>query len=311
MWVAGVDARFDLGAFGYLYGAYSHVGLDNAITVARAIEVIHSSGGGEFGLGVVDNYLGPSCVSTQFGTDTPEQQGKSYYPRPISAGTNGVYAIDEFSGTRTCSHGNGRVDTLLAQYEFSLTNFLQQSSGGQKFWGDGQDLYLKLLRHVQQGPQRLRAQRQHSQTQVRCRSVGFDPALVERGLTLRSLAAEQQGARAVLRHPFAPLGVQVQLNTHEAITLQYSRYMYNQRECKQVSYLGDPTKGAAASTTAGSPADGVYDVGPSEDLCVQPPSSPVPTDGFGSAWPANAGQRGAPTTRPDVNVFKIEATMWW
>jgi len=50
---------------------------------------------------------------------------------------------------------------------------------------------------------------------------------------------------------------------------------------------------------------------PGEERCVQPPSSPVPPDGFGSGYPALTGQRGAPTTRPDVNVFKIEATMWW
>ncbi|HET7535281.1 MAG TPA: hypothetical protein VFJ90_02425, partial [Candidatus Didemnitutus sp.] len=134
MWVAGVDARFDLAAFGYFYAAYSHVGLSNAVSVARAIEVIHSSGGGEFGLGVTDNYLGPSCVETNVGDvaykgATP-LHGAPYYPRPAG----------EFDGGRPCSMGNGKVDTLLAQYEFSLTNFLQQSQGGQKFWGDGQDL---------------------------------------------------------------------------------------------------------------------------------------------------------------------------
>jgi len=44
---------------------------------------------------------------------------------------------------------------------------------------------------------------------------------------------------------------------------------------------------------------------------VQPPSSPVPPDGFGANYAAQAGLRGAPTTRPDLNVFKVEATMWW
>ena len=53
LWVAGVEARAELGAFGYIYGAYSHVGADYALTVSRAIEVLHASGGGEFDLGVV------------------------------------------------------------------------------------------------------------------------------------------------------------------------------------------------------------------------------------------------------------------
>ncbi|HKO52246.1 MAG TPA: hypothetical protein VJV79_31275, partial [Polyangiaceae bacterium] len=95
-------------------------------------------------------------------------------------------------------------------------------------------------------------------------------------------------------------------NTHETITLQYSRYMYNQRECTPAPIMSS----TAINPYAGSPADGV-DYVKGEELCVQPPSSPVPPDGFGAAWPAQNGQRGAPTTRPDVNVFKIEATMWW
>src|SRR5450432_4041726 len=101
MWVAGLDGRFDLGAFGYFYGAYSHIGLDTAITVSRAIEVLHASGGGEFGLGVVDNYLGPACVGAG-------GLMRQYFPT---------------GAPPACSRGNGSVNTLLAQYEFSLTNF--------------------------------------------------------------------------------------------------------------------------------------------------------------------------------------------
>ncbi len=81
--------------------------------------------------------------------------------------------------------------------------------------------------------------------------------------------------------------------TREAITIQYSRYLYNQRSC-----------------AVGNPADGMTYT-PGDEKCVQPPSSPVPPDGFGATYLGQTGQRGAPTTRPDVNVFKIEATMWW
>src|SRR6478736_1421171 len=275
MWVAGLDARFDLGAFGYFYGAYSHVGLDNALTVARAIEVIHSSGGGEFGLGVVDNYLGPSCVSTQFGTDN--SIGKAYYPRPVNPMKNadGTYSVADFNGTRSCSHGNGKVDTLLAQYEFSLTNFLQQSQGGQKFWGDGQDLYLKLYGmynkvHSDYAPNdgihklKFGADLSASILPWLSAAVRFDR------LQPNSRVPEQSFAILSPRLVFKS-----NWNTHEAITLQYSRYMYNQRECSPVSVMADPTKGAGASANAGSPADGVYYAGPSENLCVQPPPSPV------------------------------------
>ena len=49
LWVAGADARLDLGAFGYLYGGYSHIGAKNALVVGRALEVLHASGGGAAG----------------------------------------------------------------------------------------------------------------------------------------------------------------------------------------------------------------------------------------------------------------------
>jgi len=281
MWVAGVDARFDLAAFGYFYAAYSHVGLDHAVTVARAIEVIHSSGGGEFGLGVVDNYLGPSCVDTQPGGT----HGRAYYPQPPG----------DFDSGRPCSYGNGKVDTLLAQYEFSLTNFLQQSSGGQKFWGDGQDLYLKLYGMYNKvksdyapndGIHKLKFGADLSYSILPWLSAGLRFDRLQPNSKVPEQSFQILSPRLVFKSNW---------NTHEAITLQYSRYMYNQREC---------------AGTGITPADGVV-LNPGEDKCVQPPSSPVPPDGFGAAYPAQTLQRGAPTTRPDVNVFKIEATMWW
>ncbi|MEO8900806.1 MAG: hypothetical protein ABI488_04100 [Polyangiaceae bacterium] len=290
MWIAGLDARLDLGAYGYFYGAYSHVGLKNAITVDRAIEVIHASGGGEFGLGVVDNYLGPSCVDTQFGTDNTAH-GAAYYPQPgIDAAGNRVG--DAFNAGRACSMGNGSVDTLLGQYEFSLTNFTQQSSGGQKFWGDGSDLYLKLYGMYNKvksdyGPNdgihklKFGADLAYSILPWLTAAVRFDRLQPNNKIPEQSFGI--LSPRLVFKSKW---------NTHEAITIQYSRYLYNQREC-----------------AAGNPNGVIYT--PGQELCVQPPSSAVPPDGYGSAWPANAGQRGAPNSRPDVNVFKIEATMWW
>jgi hypothetical protein len=46
--------------------------------------------------------------------------------------------------------------------------------------------------------------------------------------------------------------------------------------------------------------------------CVQPPPSPVPYDGFGTSTGKQDSQtRATGVQRPDENVFKIEATMWW
>jgi hypothetical protein len=73
--------------------------------------------------------------------------------------------------------------------------------------------------------------------------------------------------------------------THEEIMIQYSYYMYNQRTC-----TGDPT------------------------LCVQPPAAPALPNGFGSPIASlDPNMRGAPNTngRPDLNVLKLQASMWW
>jgi hypothetical protein len=269
MWVAGVDARFELGALGYLYGAYSHVGLKDALTVGRAIEVIHASGGGEFGLGMVDNYLGLSCVG------------------PGAA--NSPY----FKMGQACSKGTGSVDTLLAQYEFSLTNFLQQSSGGERFWGDGPDLTVKLYGMYNKVQSDVAAN-----DGIHKLKYGTDIAYTALPWLTAALRFDRvQPNSRIAEQSFAILSPRLVFKskfvTREAITLQYSRYMYNQRTC---------------ATT--SPADNTYTAG--QEYCVQPPSSPVPPDGFGSTWEAfSSPQRAAPTTRPDVNVFKIEATMWW
>jgi len=272
MWVAGVDGRFDMGAAGYLYAGYSHIGLQSAITVGRAIEVLHGSGGGEFALGVVDNYLGPSCVGDATTMTSP------YFPNGAPAG---------------CSLGNGAVDSLLGQYEFSLANFSQLTSGGQKFWGEGQDLKVVLYGMYNKvksdyaandGIHKLKfgGDLQYAALPWLTAALRFDRVQPNNRIPEQSFAI--LSPRLVFKSRWV---------TREAITLQYSRYMYNQRTC-----------------AAGSPADGlVYTAG--EAKCVQPPSSPVPPDGFGANIAQQTNMRGAPTTTPDENVFKVEATMWW
>jgi hypothetical protein len=54
-----------------------------------------------------------------------------------------------------------------------------------------------------------------------------------------------------------------------------------------------------------------------EAQCAQPPPSAVAPDGWGASTQNNQGTavRGMPYTgphlRPDVNIFTIEASMWW
>ena len=297
LWVAGADARLDLGAFGYLYGGYSHIGAKNALVVGRALEVLHASGGGEYRLGVVDNYLGPGCIA-QFnepalGSPT-ERTGGLVGP---GGSTPAPYG---------CSAGTGSVDSVLAQYEFSLMNFLQMSEeGGQKFWGEGSDLKVALygmLNKVKSdykpmdktiwGPTdgnlklKFGADLRYHATPSLTAAIRFDR------LQPNSEIPEQSFAVLSPRLVFTSNWV-----TREQLTFQYSRYLYNQREC---------------SGGAHSPADFARNRNHGSALCVQPPPAATPPDGFGiNSEVQDSDVRSAPTLRPDVNVFKIEATFWW
>jgi hypothetical protein len=85
--------------------------------------------------------------------------------------------------------------------------------------------------------------------------------------------------------------------TREQLTFQYSRYIYNQRECP--AGASSPASFARARTSGSA-------------LCVQPPPAATPPDGFGiTSENQDNTLRSAPTLRPDVNVFKVEATFWW
>jgi hypothetical protein len=292
LWVAGADMRFDLGAFGYFYAGYSHIGAKNALVVGRTIEVLHASGGGEYQLGVVDNYLGPGCVAAAvMGMERNE----------LLQGPGGA------APPSGCSKGNGSVDSVLGQYEFSLTNFMQMSEeGGQKFWGEGSDLKVILYGMLNKvssdykptadtrtvwGPTdgnlklKYGADLQYHATPSITGAVRFDR------LQPNSEVPEQS---------FSILSPRIVLTsnwvTREQLTFQYSRYLYNQRECE-----GAP-----------SPAGYPRARGAGSALCVQPPPAATPPDGFGvNSEVQDNDLRSAPTTRPDVNVFKIEATFWW
>jgi hypothetical protein len=296
MWVAGVDARFDLGAFGYFYGGYSHIGANNALVVGRALEVLHASGGGEYQLGVVDNYFGPGCRASGANPSAPRTA--------LLEGASGL--------APECSAGTGSVDSVLAQYEFSLTNFLQMSEeGGQKFWGEGSDLKLALYGML---------------NKVKSDYKPADPTIwgatdgnlkVKYGADLQwhatpsvtvALRADRlQPNKDVPEQSFSILSPRVVFTsnwvTREQLSFQYSRYIYNQRECETP---------AGQAVPVNSPAGFARLRNGGSALCVQPPPAATPPDGFGiNSDNQTVTNRGAPSQRPDVNVFNIQATFWW
>jgi hypothetical protein len=305
LWVAGADARFELGAFGYFYAGYSHIGANNAISVAPAIEVLHSFGGGQYALGVTDNYFGPSC------------RGGSDADGALVVPVNPPY-------TDECSMGTGSVDSVLAQYDFSLTNFLQQSSGGQKFWGDGQDFKATLYGMFNKVSSDV--ERTDGITKLK---YGVDLQFAALPwMTVATRYDRLQPNSDIPEQSFSILSPRIVFKskwlTREQISIQYSRYIYNERECPISDQTGLPSTPAFTVVNAGKRAldpDGRPGranlpahsfEGDKQLKCVQPPASPGSTESFGSHYlNQDTGLRGAPTTRPDVNVIKIEASMWW
>jgi hypothetical protein len=310
LWVTGAEARAEIGAFGYVYGAYSHVGASYAITVSRAIEALSFSGGGEYDLGVDGNYLdSPNCAAAKNPTPAP----------PATPGTTKPENWTQLD-PNACSDGNGKIDALHAHYEFSLANFRQQIAGGQRFWGAGQDLVVKLYGMV------AFVNSESRDTTKAPRDLGSSPvAFWNASPAGYSVTKSKFGADVAFQvlpwltpavrfdrvmpnnhlpeENFSILSPRVSFKsawvTHERITFGYSRYFYAQRECEP----------ATVSTGTGA----MPNPDPlSQWRCTRPPPSPVPYDGFGTTTGKQRHEtRATGVTRPDLNVFKVEATMWW
>jgi hypothetical protein len=298
LWVLGAEARAELGAFGYVYGAFSHVRARYALTVSRAVEVLHASGGGEFDLGVPANYLdSPRCVDTPPRTPPPPPVGtppENWGPLDING----------------CSDGNGSVNALHGQYEFSAANFVQQLAGGERFWGRGVDAVLKLyaLAAFARSPARdtTRVGTTGSIAALATAPDGYAVRKVKFGVDLEVqalpwLSPALRFDRVVPNHriaeqSFAVLSPRIELKSafvsHERVTLGYSRYFYDRRRC--------------AFDPEGTGPDPL-----SQYRCAQAPPSPVPYDGFGATPDPQTSTRGTGVTRPDENLVKVEATMWW
>lgn len=245
--VVGADVRIRGNMYGELYAGFSHIDAKAAGTIAPAIEVLHSFGGGEFTQGVTSNYL---------------------------------------DGPTKASNGNGSVDTLSLQYDFSVANLLENlKKPGSHFWGDGRDLTISLFSMMNwvssddpdiDGIMKLKYGADLAFAAMPWLSIG---ARFDR-LQPNSKVPEQSFGVLSPRIVFRSQWV-----THEEIMLQYSRYFYNQRECADVT----------------QPA-----------LCTQPPSAPVLPDGFGALTTnQDPNTRGSGVTRPDINVVKLQANIWW
>lgn len=182
-------------------------------------------------------------------------------------------------GPTGASNGNGTVHTGL----FQLEHTVQRAMGN--FSGRGMDFGLKLYTMVN----RVRSDDPDIDGITKFK-YGVDGTYSALAWLAGAIRYDRiQPNNRIPEQSFSILSARVLFRTnwvtHEEISVQYSRYIYNIRECP----------------TGSDPA-----------LCVQPPAAPVLPDGFGAT---SGGQdpntRGAPLTLPDENVFTIQARIWW
>lgn len=303
--VVGLDARLDLGLLGYLYAGYSHQFLKNGLVVDNAIESIHSFGGGMFNLGITDNYLESPYCSADPANPAPNE---------------------------SCSNGTGTVGTILAQYELGLGNFgifpgnmdLKMKLYGMVNFVTVDDIEAERLDDIlgpilenetlNVGGYTMDDIRQDGTRKMK---FGADMEFFPLDFMSAGLRFDRLDPHSKLKNEaFSILSPRVtfrtKMVTHEEITLQYSRYFYDQRMCQDsdgnvASPADDPFR--QGSIYAGNSVDTGL---PLRYECVQPAPSPPPPNGFGMHSNGQApGNRGAPTLLPDENVVKLEASMWW
>ncbi len=247
---------------GDFYLGFSRIQASHATVVNDVVEVIHSGGGQEFTQGIQGNYL----------------DGAGRSSNNIAGGG--------------ASKGNGAVNTVLLQYDFSLANLIASVKKA-SFWGDGPDLTASVFMMYNgissddkgttlmmgtdgmDGVHKLKWGLDFQGTPLKWFGVGMRTDRVPPNSDHPFQSYTIISPRLVFRSAFL---------THEEVTVQYSRYLYNQRSCA----MGDALD------------------------CVQAPAAPVLPSGFGApVLSLDPNQRGAPNTLPDLNTLKIQASMWW
>jgi hypothetical protein len=315
MSVMGGEIKYDTGPYGLGYLGFARMNAQRALVVAPAIEWLHAEGGGEFNMGVTNNYL-----------DNPRCQG-----------------IMLRSDNLSCSsRGTGNVNALLFQYEFSVANLLQGLEKGTTFWGDGMDfkalvyaMYNQVSSEYDPNYDAYALSEAQALGYAAPRDNYSEHTKLKFGtdLTFSVFPAMAMALRFDRVQPnnnlpnqsFSILSPRLEFRsrwvTRESIHLQYSRYFYDQRECTPLHTAYDPADPqggpAFAQGRAGVPT--VWTGYPVTQDCAQYPSAPRLPEGWGAIeMNTREKHRGQPVAggnpnavRPDVNVITVAAEMWW
>jgi hypothetical protein len=223
--IMGAEAHVWGGAFGNFYLGYATIDAHQVQYVGPALESIHSMGGGgqpmgsfffDQGYGIIDNYLGYCAMCAN----------------PIQ------------------DQGNGRIQTIEAQYDMSFGGLYRKLTSGAGFWGDGSDLTLSLFmmynaidtRDGTMPTQKLKYGADLLYTPFKWFGVGIRVDEVNPNLT-------NDGADAMKQTDFMAIGPKLVFKskfiTHEEITAKWVHYQYSANVLPQLPYNGGlPGSGA-------------------------------------------------------------------
>lgn len=200
-----------------------------------------------------------------------------------------------------CSGGNGAINTISGQYEMSFGDIIAGVSDGGSPFPEGMDLSLKLygMYNMVQSDNIIVDAVRGEMIYNEYNRLKFGTDVIFDLFPALSLAARFDRVQPndhVSEQSFSILSPRLifrtQFVTREQVELQYSRYMYAKRDCD----AGDPLGCVQAAPSGTSP----------EGFGVQPG---VQQDTNIRGTPSYSGNSGE--WRPDVNVIKLQASMWW
>jgi hypothetical protein len=246
---------------------------DAAETVDGAIEVIHALGGGFYNSGIVGQYFVPTSRLAAPGADNLRGRG---YGSVTSLGLQ--YNLN-ISGLAPEAFGDHVFDAALFAMWNSVNIDIDQINQARAVSSLGP---LTAEDERVDGQKRLKYGADLEYSPVKWFGAGLRYDRLQPNSKIPEQSFHIVSARLVFRSAFA---------THEEVTLGYSRYLYDQRDC--------PLTATPGSLEA--------------QQCVQFPSGPVFPDGFGSypGFTQSAAFRGAPTSVPHEQTFRVVATLWW
>jgi len=206
--VVGPELRIDWGRLGFMYGGFSYINLKNGLPLSRAIEVVHSLGGGQFRHGLDYLYLGGAnsgeiySVIAQFENSIQKiRKGSAWYGQGPDLVAKLFFMVNK---VRTDVPDEDVAGIVGSTEDPDVP--LGGADGDVKFKIGG-DLQGQIFPWFGIG--------------VRATHIAPDSDYDEQNFTILS----------------PRLTFQTNFLTHEVIELQYSRYFYNERICPEE----DPT----------------------------------------------------------------------